>query len=710
MKYEIHYKKKFMFKIFNNSIFASYPGRLGFVYPDHYPTNRRFSIHRSNKKRLHNSNPYLKRAVGNFIKGVIHGRFPHVSFQDHASLILFLENFDPNLKYTAQALSNVKMRRFKYKPLENTPEVNLFIKYIQKRFPHFKDEWLFNDVIPISGFKTISGFKAFRLFIYYKYISMELVFIFKILPNFYLLYLLVNFVVLLMLLMIKDLPLLLKTIEFVSNNNNYFDDFHRCDEGLTILYNLRELDLKVLNPIMQINFNLRNLSKSELDELISIINTESELDKLISYPINRGLHIKLFDFININKPFMNNLCIKPLWHFNDNIQHIPNTKILDEYTRTIVDYGLKYDLIPTNVKGFDIIKTSYLLNIDPHLLVNKFSSDLDVNSFTSSSNSNSILSNKSIYVASPNPSEKSMRSLIDVVNNNSGDTIHNSRNQLFDLINTQNNILANKQSYIYNFISPTINDANTALDYNNDFIEKTLKELKYYTELVSSLELKLELSNDSIDNLNNAINKTEIEKQSLISYINEVEDKDNDDESDRRLYDFLRGEIDTKEQLITDLTKGLDTCLLKQDELKTEVSSTNSTIVAMELELKESHDDSITLRNKVVSLENLLSQERTKFAELTDMNSLLKDHIATNSVEIENAKLIYRENDNHLETINTLENYTKDLEKELRDAHKNLQTMKSNHESLASSLNKLVGEIDLLNAKITELDNKLPKV
>jgi hypothetical protein len=293
----------------NNTVFQSYANRkndwlAGGAFG--LPTRLCFNQYQdrlcyTNNNKFYSTNPYLKRAVGNFIKGVIHGRFPHIYFQDHASLIFFLHNFNPDLNYSPQALSNVKSRELKFKPLEMTSEIQLFIIYIQKRFPHFKDEWLFyppsnphlRTKLTIFDYLT-----TFRQYIYDKYILTELIFIFLIIPNFYILYLLANLVIFLLFLMIKDIPSLLKTLEYISNNNNYLDDYCQYDKKLNLyddsIDNLKELDLKVLNPITQINLDLRKLSKFELDELISIIKKEEEIDY--------SLRSKFLEFIKRNIP------------------------------------------------------------------------------------------------------------------------------------------------------------------------------------------------------------------------------------------------------------------------------------------------------------------------------------------------------------------------------------------------------------------------
>lgn len=146
-----------------------------------------------------------------------------------------------------------------------TPEVQLFINHIQVRFTHFEKEWLFNppsNLPPQANTALTNYLTTFKSYINYKYISRELVFIFIIMPNFYLLYFLTNLALFLFFLMTKDLSSLSKNIEFILNNNNYLDDYHQYDKGLAshdvslealrhtdIIDDLRKLDIKVLSTI-----------------------------------------------------------------------------------------------------------------------------------------------------------------------------------------------------------------------------------------------------------------------------------------------------------------------------------------------------------------------------------------------------------------------------------------------------------------------------
>lgn len=98
----------------------------------------------------------IKRAVGNFVKGVIYNKFEGVNFRDYTILMNFVLNFDENIKISPQSISNIKFRQLPFKPLIMTWEVERFISYIKLTFPNFKSEWLF---VKARGNMSISLYK-----------------------------------------------------------------------------------------------------------------------------------------------------------------------------------------------------------------------------------------------------------------------------------------------------------------------------------------------------------------------------------------------------------------------------------------------------------------------------------------------------------------------------------------------------------------------
>ena len=87
-----------------------------------------------------NNKVFINRAIGNFIKGVLHLRFEGIVFKDYSSLIHFILKFDATRKISAQSLSNLKNRNIKYKFINITPEVKDFVNYVKQEFPEFKEE------------------------------------------------------------------------------------------------------------------------------------------------------------------------------------------------------------------------------------------------------------------------------------------------------------------------------------------------------------------------------------------------------------------------------------------------------------------------------------------------------------------------------------------------------------------------------------------
>lgn len=93
-------------------------------------------------------NIFLKRAIGNFLKGLLQQKFPieaDVKFDDFRTLQNFMLNFDKEIKITSQSIWNIKSRNLPFKPLVITPDVEKFIKYIQYKFTEFKGEWLLDN-------------------------------------------------------------------------------------------------------------------------------------------------------------------------------------------------------------------------------------------------------------------------------------------------------------------------------------------------------------------------------------------------------------------------------------------------------------------------------------------------------------------------------------------------------------------------------------
>lgn len=95
-----------------------------------------------NNQKIHNI--LYKRAIGNFLKAVIHNKIQNIQFKDNISIIFFINSFDKNIKISYQRLYNIKTRAVIFKPITNTKKIIKFIDYIKIHFPQFNEQDFYN--------------------------------------------------------------------------------------------------------------------------------------------------------------------------------------------------------------------------------------------------------------------------------------------------------------------------------------------------------------------------------------------------------------------------------------------------------------------------------------------------------------------------------------------------------------------------------------
>ena len=298
-------------------------------------------------------------------------------------------------------------------------------------------------------------------------------------------------------------------------------------------------------------------------------------------------------------------------------------------------------------------------------------------------NNNSIRS-ESVH----NASEKESGSgSIHSIPRNESDILNNGVSHLCERIKQQSIILANKQSFTFNIITSSIEQATTAINYNNTYIEEILMELKVYTDKVFSLETQLKESNDKALSLETQL-KASNDKN--INLINELVEKD----------------IDAKDYKIEDLTIELENYKLKEIMLNDDINKANSIITEMKSMVEEYKNSSDLYKNQVTSIKHLLSEEQDSLAQELIKVSELNQLLDSQSDKVEKAKSIFIENKRHIKTIAYLENKNVELEIEIQKQNSNLTNMKLANTKLFKDLELLVNESAGLNEDIKTLGKR----